>query len=505
MRRNDFSNVTAFPALVLKQDNWNDYGYVATYEVYYFSNHASINDPEYFGNVKILMLSNDENVYATKTQIPQYSMALGENFGSFGQGIGYYKAILEKGDNFVGDYAYSMSDVLLRAKAQPPLSEFPLDMNHDAINKCLTRDSESLKRLLNDRGRGLSAYIGGLKFKFTTKLPYSTEPHDISLEFPSSSILSSRMNILIGKNGTGKTQFLCEFIKKIIGQSEEGILEPESIIFDSVIAVSYSIFDNYPIISEGEHFSENIGSYHYCGFRNGNSETCLEDRFTKSILKIAVYNPDREQFVTFMKQVFTTLGEQYNQEVYIQRRSSNTEDKTPAIPVDYFYHWMCDTFKTLSSGGKIITLILAEIYERIIDHSIIILDEPETHLHPGLLSSFLSFLQQLLEKKSSYAIIATHSPIVLQSIPRYFVNVIERFGNSPKISRLSEECFGESLGKIFLSVLSLDSTERDYHKILNDTLQHHSTKEVIDYFNGNIGMGAHMHLLSKSSREGESS
>lgn len=47
-----------------------------------------------------------------------------------------------------------------------------------------------------------------------------------------------------------------------------------------------------------------------------------------------------------------------------------------------------------------------------------LIDEPEGHLHPPLLSAFVRALSELLVNRNGVAIIATHSPVVLQEVPR---------------------------------------------------------------------------------------
>ena len=58
--------------------------------------------------------------------------------------------------------------------------------------------------------------------------------------------------------------------------------------------------------------------------------------------------------------------------------------------------------------------------------SLLLLDEPETHLHPNYVSQFMDLLQDLLARTRSVAIIATHSAYVLREVPRQRVTVLSR-------------------------------------------------------------------------------
>ncbi|MBW6100166.1 ATP-binding protein [Escherichia coli] len=45
---------------------------------------------------------------------------------------------------------------------------------------------------------------------------------------------------------------------------------------------------------------------------------------------------------------------------------------------------------------------------------LVLFDEPETHLHPPLLAVLMSALRIVLNEVDAFAIVATHSPVVVQ-------------------------------------------------------------------------------------------
>jgi len=71
--------------------------------------------------------------------------------------------------------------------------------------------------------------------------------------------------------------------------------------------------------------------------------------------------------------------------------------------------------------------ILSEIISNIEENSLILFDEPETHLHPNMIFKLLKVMYSLLDDNNSYLIIETHSPIVLQQIPSKNVQIIDNF------------------------------------------------------------------------------
>src|SRR5262249_16787350 len=84
------------------------------------------------------------------------------------------------------------------------------------------------------------------------------------------------------------------------------------------------------------------------------------------------------------------------------------------------------TFKDLSSGHKIVLLTITRLVEEVQEKPLVLIDEPEAHLHPPLLSAFIRALSDLLVSRNGVAIIATHSPVVLQEVPKSCVWKIRR-------------------------------------------------------------------------------
>src|SRR5688572_22472918 len=86
-------------------------------------------------------------------------------------------------------------------------------------------------------------------------------------------------------------------------------------------------------------------------------------------------------------------------------------------------------FFTLSSGHAIVLLTITRLVDLVDERTLVLLEEPEGHLHPPLLSAFIRALADLLIKRNGIAIIATHSPVVLQEVPKSCVTVLRRSGN----------------------------------------------------------------------------
>ncbi|MBH9742078.1 AAA family ATPase [Vibrio vulnificus] len=81
--------------------------------------------------------------------------------------------------------------------------------------------------------------------------------------------------------------------------------------------------------------------------------------------------------------------------------------------------------------------------------SFVLLDEPETHLHPSMISDFITLLDNILEKTGSYALIATHSAYFVREVTREQVHVFKKFNNEEiQILNPRLKTFGANIGDI---------------------------------------------------------
>ncbi|MEU9026767.1 AAA family ATPase [Streptomyces sp. NPDC048383] len=111
-------------------------------------------------------------------------------------------------------------------------------------------------------------------------------------------------------------------------------------------------------------------------------------------------------------------------------------------------------------------LTATRLVEYVGERTLVIIDEPETHLHPPLLAAFVRVLSDLLTDRNGLAIIATHSPVVLQEVPAGCVYKLRRYGDGMKASRPTIETFGENVGVLTHEVFGLEVTDTGYHRYL---------------------------------------
>lgn len=99
----------------------------------------------------------------------------------------------------------------------------------------------------------------------------------------------------------------------------------------------------------------------------------------------------------------------------------------------------------MSSGETIFLFSISNILAKIRPNSLLLFDEPEQHLHPQAITRLINAILKILEKYDSYAIVATHSALVIREILSQNVFVFNRNDHELMINKIGIESFGEDI------------------------------------------------------------
>ncbi len=147
--------------------------------------------------------------------------------------------------------------------------------------------------------------------------------------------------------------------------------------------------------------------------------------------------------------------------------------------------------KRMSSGHAIVLLTISRLVAKVEEKTLVVMDEPESHLHPPLLSAFTRALSELLHSRNGVAIIATHSPVVLQEVPRSCANIIARSRLSMHAGPPRIETFGENVGVLTREVFGLEVIKSGFHSLLEMAVSEGKSYEaIVAEYNGQIGFEA---------------
>ncbi|MDC5406710.1 YjbD family protein, partial [Acinetobacter baumannii] len=149
---------------------------------------------------------------------------------------------------------------------------------------------------------------------------------------------------------------------------------------------------------------------------------------------------------------------------------------------------------------------LTHLVNSVTEKSLILYDEPETYLHPPLISAYLRAISWLLIDRNAIGILTTHSPIILQEVPKSCVWKIIRRGDVFNALRLENETFGENISLLNHEVFNLTASNSSFIDLLEYEAKKYIKenknsdnikifKKVLSNFNNEIGSEARAHLM----------
>jgi energy-coupling factor transporter ATP-binding protein EcfA2 len=115
----------------------------------------------------------------------------------------------------------------------------------------------------------------------------------------------------------------------------------------------------------------------------------------------------------------------------------------------------------LSSGERMFLNFGIRCAARVVPGTLLIMDEPETHLHPNLISTFMRILASLLADTQSVALIATHSPFVVRELPGRCVHIVELDSDRrPAINAAFLRTLGASVDQLSVDIFGDGGSEQ---------------------------------------------
>ncbi len=469
-------------AIVLFYDDWNDYGYRTTFGMRYCSANGNVH---IIGNVKILRDNNDDSggsyFVHTREYLGDSIDYLPENFCSLGQDLKYYQNLKLHLPDEYKDVLKRLNDIAVYDDIREKICDI------EGISMSLLRFSGAEKAQKEAKENlGISLIKEkDLSFEYTARVKYSDDANILKFNFRKNSTLPYRINVLIGKNGTGKTQILTNLASDLSGYADEAV-EGETFpkgrpAFDKVMSISYSAFDSFkrPEFedNEGDNVSDNsrsVFSYVYCGIQSENGTLKLNE--LQNNLKAAYMLVDWLGRVEIWSRVLSELLE--------------------AEHTDVISKIMNNDFSSinLSSGQHILICTITELVAYIENESIILFDEPEIHLHPNAVANMMRMFNMLLEHFDSYAIFSTHSPLILQEVPSEYITVLSRNENILTARKPDTECFGNNVSDIIFDAFDVSNEESNYKSILKKLSESLSFEEICQIFGNNLSFNALMYL-----------
>ena len=97
-----------------------------------------------------------------------------------------------------------------------------------------------------------------------------------------------------------------------------------------------------------------------------------------------------------------------------------------------------------------------------------------------------------MEKRNGIAILATHSPVVLQELPKNCIYKLERTGDVLRASRPDVETFAQNISTLMYEIFGLESEESGFVKLIDDYVSDQAenidtVNEAYEQFDNQLG------------------
>lgn len=519
--------------LIKHSSNWNDFGYYinATYKLYIPESDIWLEGELLVGFLPFSESESDLNVISTDKleQIGSIDAALKYKrnggkfiyFTHFPNLQEYRKIVISLGVKITETLLKSLNNVLLAENFSSTKGLYEKVLNSEVFSRAFMRKSESFFAFHNAdsiiRGIEFENYAAiSNSFSLDFKLDGFRNNHKIHFNFDAKALIPSRINVLIGKNGLGKSQALTKLCRALLKRKE-----PESTktyTSDSLLA--------FPMINRllalvspgdtnltfpGEYANRQTLFYRKIELTksSGNnslgrlferllrSENYINESYRIDIFKDALFNIidlDTLYLNDDINGDFICIRNLYYLDGFTEQDLKIAEKirkcKEVVVKSDDHYH-------PLSSGQKAFFDFALRCCLYIENGTLIVLDEPETHLHPNFIGEFVELLDYILEHTGSFAIIATHSPYLVREVGRKQVHIFSLDNNECiKISNPRLRTFGSDVESISQFVFNEDVENRLTDKIFKKRGEK-SFEELVDELSDEVSLGAVMTLKSK--------
>ncbi|WP_394293634.1 AAA family ATPase [Aeromonas rivipollensis] len=491
LARNEYAPGPVHNTAYLQPDNWDDFGHKTLFNLTIFDERGN---RCLIGNVKIGFIG--QNGGWTVERLPQQFNLLQDEFYSLGQDADYYR-------NLVDNLSNEMAANVLTALGDVTYNHRHLEAteNEETFNISLMRSvhrstiEHQFRRILNGEAP-LTNY--DFFYEKNTNNRYSGIRVEFQVE--TNTKPSSNIHILIGRNGVGKTTLLNNMVDALLpdrGTVEEtGYFATRSAwtdtallnenYFAGVVSVSFSAFD--PFTPPADQPDANVGMrYYYVGLKKRIAQQGLEQWGLKN------KNDLCRDFTNSLNLCFSLIAKKHRWVNAVRKLESdfNFSEMDLCQLTDMYVNDLSDSklpfiasasalFNRMSSGHAIVLLSITKLVETVEEKTLVLLDEPESHLHPPLLSAFTRALSDLLVNRNGVAIIATHSPVVLQEVPKSCVSILRRTRLVSNIERPESETFAENVGVLTREVFGLEVSKSGFHDLLANSVDEGKSYEDIE-------------------------
>lgn len=477
-----------YPCFILVFNwDWTDYEYHTWFCLFYFASEA---DRRMIGELKLMNSEQDNTMDALPEEFDE---PLDDSFCSLGIKTDYYIGLRQelKNEQLIKEVQHYLCDCTF----EPAI----YDQHRDEriFNVSLMRDLSAMDAL--QEGQSLAMGIEPdemYSFSYTYHPKYDNSLYaDWKVHIPYKPLKFMRTFGIIGINGVGKTQILSSFITDLLAQKVDNFKSLPH--FKNIIVICSTPFDSYPV--EKQDTREIV--YRLCCLEQ--DKTLTLDGIKQNLNRI-MKQPTVEH--VSMLTVWVDLIREYVDSAFVDHVVILKRDADGSEYYDINGDDLGSNVNILSSGQlhilSLVTYICANIHYR----SLLFIDEPEVHLHPHITMEFMAMLSGLLSVFKSYAIIATHTPLVVREMAGKNVFLMQKMQDGiPQIAPVGFETLGEDIGTLYRNLFGYDE-QSSYFKKMVDKLcdRGKSYEEIVRYFQQGMNLNINARLIIRDTIEARS-
>jgi AAA15 family ATPase/GTPase len=382
-------------------------------------------------------------------------------------GRGSYRKLLSNvNKNLAKKLLLAANDIAALFAFKPNNKDYLAARSHDLFDRGMLRTDEqrftfiSLHSLLTENKKHSGVDIS----KLETRLILENETYiDVAFDFTETLGQQSPINIIIGPNGAGKTRLILAIARNSLthklkltpSNHNSGEKSPNSVpmqvytyeksIWRSISRKGISVSSLEISNSNWKNLTDVILKIARTSSENGFDLKALSQILSKIIYIEDVYLPAHPNSGS------TTPIERYDT-IPLSELIENCSAELISLidirhpPVMYseykgFYH--------LSSGQKSLFCFSAALFQKTSRGSLLLIDEPENHLHPQFITLLMQTLASTLIAKEAKAIVVTHSPYIVRESEKTSVSVLKKSADGlQEIYRPSLQTLGADISLI---------------------------------------------------------
>lgn len=500
--------------ILLALDPWNDW---FVWKTQFFAVYVDgTGKRTELGQVKVGRLGMNEKNSVSHELMEHHFSRLSAPWFSIGQSEDYYQQLIELGDTFREQYLTAMRDL-----AFDPVTLEEVE-GESVVMRSLLRDisDERVRNRLNRLAHGnaaLSSY--DFSFSFPMDSESNAPPPVMDFLVVPHSTPPTNVHVIIGQNGAGKSRCFDLMSRTLLGLRARGGAEPGKITragkelspfmlswddqeFAGLVNVSFSPFEDYGPLLPAD--GENDFRYAYVGLIRESAVEIERREAPATILspqdQIQSQTPTikgrlelANDFVDALKECrLPGRRKRWLSAIELLEADTILRDTGARGMIDDENEGseqrISSWFRSLSSGHSIVILTITKLVALVEERTLVLVDEPESHLHPPLLSAFIRAVSELLTSRNGVALIATHSPVVLQEVPKRCVWLLGRSGGYSWATRPELETFGENVGTLTREVFGLQIVQTGFNRLIREAVYETGDfRMAVEKFGGKIG------------------